>query len=246
MEYGVQLYSVRDSVADKGMKETLRRVAEIGYSFVEFAGFGDLNAEEIRACLDEFGLKVSGTHTSINALLPDRIDETIADMKVIGNKNLIIPGVKIKTAGDIREFLDQLAQALPKLRAAGIEVGFHNHHKEFLPNEDGIYAMDVFKKETDIFFELDTYWAFHAGVNPIEEMDRMGERLRFIHIKDGIPSLGTADGGRPLGRGEAPVAAVYKTAVERGLPLVVESETLNPDGMTEIKICYDYLKSLEI
>ena len=39
--------------------------------------------------------------------------------------------------------------------------------------------------------------------------------------------------------------AVYRKAIERGLPIVVESETLTPDGMTEISICYDYLKSLE-
>ena len=43
----------------------------------------------------------------------------------------------------------------------------------------------------------------------------------------------------------APVAAVYAKAVELNVPMVVESETLQPDGLTEAKICIDYLKSLE-
>ena len=70
------------------------------------------------------------------------------------------------------------------------------------------------------------------------------EEKDVIHIKDGIPSLGN-DGGMPLGRGEAPVAAVYQKALAKKLPLIVESETLKPSGMDEITVCLDYLKSLE-
>ena len=62
-----------------------------------------------------------------------------------------------------------------------------------------------------------------------------------IHIKDGLANRE----GKPLGLGTAPVAAVYKKAVEMGIPMVVESETLQPDGLTEAKICIDYLKSQE-
>ena len=38
MEYGLQLYSVRDSAA-KDLETTVKKVAELGYSSVEFAGF---------------------------------------------------------------------------------------------------------------------------------------------------------------------------------------------------------------
>ena len=153
-------------------------------------------------------------------------------------------GKRVKTKAEIDLFLDQLAVALPTLRRAGFAVGFHNHDVEFRPNEDGIIPMDVLTHETDLFFELDTYWAFHAGKDPLAVMDEMGTRLRMIHIKDGIPSLGN-DGGMPLGRGEAPVAAVYQKALAKKLPLIVESETLKPSGMDEITVCLDYLKSLE-
>ena len=77
--------------------------------------------------------------------------------------------------------------------------------------------------------------------NPIMLLDRVKDRLEFIHIKDG-----TADGrGYPLGKGCAPLEEIYGYALNNGIPLIVESETCEPDGITEAEICINYLKKLE-
>jgi hypothetical protein len=69
----------------------------------------------------------------------------------------------------------------------------------------------------------------------------LGTGTAFVHVKDG-----SADGkGTPLGMGEAPVADVRAWAKENNVPMVVESETCKPDGITEAKICIEYLRSLE-
>ena len=92
-----------------------------------------------------------------------------------------------------------------------------------------------------MFFELDTYWTFVAKLDPIATMERLGDRIRCIHLKDG-----SVDGkGCSLGSGEAPVAAVRKKAIESGYGIVVESEGLEPTGCEEVKRCIDYLKSLD-
>ena len=89
--------------------------------------------------------------------------------------------------------------------------------------------------------EIDTYWAFVGGRDPLEMMERLKERVRIIHIKDGL-----VDGsGRPLGMGEAPAAAAYRKAVELGDRLIVESETCQPSGLEEARICMDFLKAQE-
>ena len=67
MEYGLQLYSVRD-FTQKDLAYTLKKVAEIGYKYVEFAGFFGHSAEEVKAMLNEYGLVVSGTHSSLKEL----------------------------------------------------------------------------------------------------------------------------------------------------------------------------------
>ena len=47
------------------------------------------------------------------------------------------------------------------------------------------------------------------------------------------------------GEGEAPVAAVRKKALEMGVTIVVESETLSPTGPEEVTRCFRYLEQLE-
>ena len=217
MKYGVQLYSVRDSVKEDGMKETLRRVSEIGYQSVEFAGFGGADAKEVRAWLDEFGLTADGSHNSIKDLFPETIEQTVRDMKTVGNSRIIIPAAKLKTAEDIKLFLDQLAYAKPILEKEGFSLGFHNHDSEFLKNEDGIVPMDVLKNETDLFFELDTYWAYHAGIDPVAEMERMGNRLHLIHIKDGDPTLGK-NAASPSDRVRRPYLRSMRRRLQWGSP----------------------------
>ena len=39
MKFGVQLYSLRDYIAEHGLEQALRIVAEAGFTGVEFAGF---------------------------------------------------------------------------------------------------------------------------------------------------------------------------------------------------------------
>ena len=239
MEYGIQLYSVRD-LTEKNMEEALRQVSELGYKFVEFAGFFGIPAEEIKAMLDKYGLKVSGTHTGWKEIA-EHFEETVAYHKAIGNKNIIIPGGDFSDQKKLDALIDMINEFQPKLAAEGITLGYHNHHREFLPTKDGSNIEDQLIYRTNLDLEIDTYWAFVGMKHPIELLERLGDRVKVIHIKDG-----DAEGnGTPLGMGTAPVADVYAKALEMGLPMVVESETCNPDGMTEAKICIEYLKSLE-
>ncbi len=239
MEYGIQLYSIRD-LTEKNMDEALRRVSELGYKFVEFAGFFGISAEEIKMMLEKYGLRVSGTHTSWEELAY-RFEETVAYHKAIGNKHIIIPGGNFQNQERIDAFVKVINEVQPKLAAEGITLGYHNHHREFLPNKDGSNIEDQLIYRTNIELEIDTYWAFVGKTDPVAVLDRLGDRVKVIHIKDGY-----ADGkGTPLGMGEAPVAAVYAKAVEMGIPMVVESETCKPDGITEAAICIEYLRSLE-
>ena len=239
MEYGIQLYSVRD-LSSKSLDDALRQVAEIGYRFVEFAGFFDHTADEVAEMLHKYGLKTSGTHSGIAPLLSD-FDATVAYHKAIGNHNYIIPGTDLWTRATLDQFIADVNNVLPKLEAAGFHMGFHNHHKEFKTMDEGYVPYDELVNRTKLHLEIDTYWAYVAGKDPVALMEQYKDRLDFIHIKDG-----SADGhGTPLGMGTAPVAAVYRKAIELGIPMVVESETCTPDGITEARICFEYLKKLE-
>ena len=59
--YSIQLYSVRDAMKED-MASALQQISQMGYTAVEFAGFFEKPASEVKAMLDEYGLTVSGTH----------------------------------------------------------------------------------------------------------------------------------------------------------------------------------------
>lgn len=240
MEYGLQMYSVRD-LTGTDLAGALKAVAELGYKFVEFAGFFGHTAEQVRKMLDENGLSVSGTHTGCAELTEDKIDETIAYHKAIGNENIIIPGADFSTPEKLDWVINVINMAQPKLAAAGIRLGYHNHSHEFIRNSYGVYIHEELEKRTDVEFEIDTYWAYVAGQDPIAVLERLKDRVHVIHLKDGF-----SDGkGKALGEGTAPVEQVRAYAIANGLQMVVESETCDPTGIEEVARCIHYLNSLE-
>ena len=239
MEYGLQMYSVRDITKDD-LPGAVAKVAQMGYKLIEFAGFFGHSAEEVNKMLSDNGVKVSGTHTGLAELLND-YEGAVAFHKAINNPIYIIPGHDLSTKEKVDQFIEDVNRLQPMLKAEGIEMGFHNHSSEFLPNKDGVIFYDELVSRTNLLLEIDTFWAYAAGKDPVALMEQYKDRLRLIHIKDGYQN----GEGKPLGQGTAPVADVYKKAVELGVPMVVESETLTPDGLTEAKICFEYLKSQE-
>lgn len=241
MDYSIQLYSCRDAMKES-VEDTLSKIAKIGYTYVETAGFFGYTAENFKALIDNYGLKVSGTHTSFQALDDEIFDETVKFHKTIGTKNIIIPSFKYNESQEqLDEFIRFVNRVQPKLEAEGMKLAYHNHSGEFLPTVYGALVHKEIEERTNIDFEIDTYWVYNANVDPIATLDRLKDRVHFIHIKDGF--LGGE--GMPLGNGTAPVADVYSKAKELGIQMVVESETQMPDGITEAQICFNYLKSLE-
>lgn len=239
MDYGLQLYSVRD-MEEQDYKETLYRVADLGYKYVETAGFFGHSAEQVKEWLDEYGLKVSGTHSDF-CDLDDDFEATVRFHKTIGNTKYIIPGLPVSTRDELDNAVGKFNHYAPMLAEHGIELGFHNHYQEFILNKDGIYPNLYFMEKTNIKFEIDTFWTFVADRNPITVLEEYRSRLiGCIHLKDGkrYPQIA----GTALGEGSAPVRDVIAKAKDMGLDIIVESEGLNPTGIEEVARCIEFLK----
>lgn len=238
MEYGLQLFSVRD-MTERDMEGALRQVAEMGYRSVEFAGFFGHSAQEIKGWLDKYGLTASGTHTGMSELTGDKLQETIAYHQAIGCRNLIVPYESFATKGDIDAFIQRVQQVQPQLNAAGITLHYHNHDHEFKPNQDGLIPEEELLARTNLLLEVDTYWVYAAGKDPVAFLQEHKDRIRVIHLKDGKGG----DACASLGQGIAPVAQVRQAAIQLGLEMVVESEGLEPTGLEEVRRCMDFLRS---
>lgn len=246
MNYGLQLYSVRD-ITKIDFEDALRQVAEMGYRTVEPAGFFGHSAEDVAEMLNKYGLTVCSTHTPCNEVF-DNTEAVIAYHKAIGCKDIILPSISCSTKEHLDASIDAINRVQPIIEAEGMRLHFHNHWREFVPNEDGQIVMEELAKRTNILFQIDIFWAFNAGKDPLQVLDQYRDRIRTVHLKDGFPrnpAEGTEAVGKSLGLGIAPVAEVRKIAIERGLRMVVESEGLDPTGPEEVKRCIEYLKALD-
>lgn len=240
MKYGIQMYSVRDAVA-ADYEKALLEMGRLGYTMAELFGGMQPSAQAIRRWADAAGLVISGTHTGAQALTEGNIQKTMEDHHTLGCNLLIIPGHDLSTKEKLDDFIALVHTAQLKLAAAGITLAYHNHSHEFVPNQDGQIIYDQLVSRTKMKLELDTYWAYNAGKDPLQMMDELKDRLVAIHLKDGF----MGGEGMPLGQGTAPVKLVLQKAMEMNLPVIVESETCKPDGITEARECMEYLRSLE-
>ena len=186
----VQLYTVREPARDD-FPGTLRRLAEGGARAVEFAGYGGMAIPELRALLDELGMRVSGAHVPL-AAWEGQLDATLVDIVALGGEYAVVPWVPVERRGGApfaRSLAADLNRWAAEAKRAGLGFAYHHHDFEFapLPDGDGDTLFDILVKETDpdlVGIEVDVYWAAHAGVDPARLLGELQGRAPLLHLKD--------------------------------------------------------------
>ena len=87
----------------------------------------------------------------------------------------------------MRGTADLVNHAYELARERGIALGYHNHFWELVPLDDGRPALLHFFEATapDVLAEVDIYWALIGGADPAAVVAELGERVAFLHVKDG-------------------------------------------------------------
>lgn len=243
----VQLYSVRDHLTDTAQREsTLKRLADIGFTAVE--PYDPTNDPKgFRALADDLGLTVSGTHAM--ALLgeqgPAPVFEAVA---TIGTDLAILPaGIpqeQFTTHDGLKHAADQLNALAAKAAEAGMRFGYHNHWWEFEPVLDGRHALEILVDLVDpaVLFEIDTYWSTVGGADTPAVLERLGERVVALHVKDG-PAV-KREPNVAVGSGAMPVPAVL-AAAPRDAWRVIEFDQCATDIFHALAESLAYVNGLE-
>src|SRR4051794_10452781 len=191
---GLQLYSVRESLASDPWG-TLARLAEAGFTRLEAANHNALNdpgvgfgvaAPELRSQLADLGLSIVGCH--INPLELDILPRALDYQAELGN-NQFGCDIEFYPYGD-RDYVKRRAELFNRVGALARERGmrfyYHNHFQEFQRFGDD-YVYDLILENTDpelVKLEIDTYWMYRGGQNPIEWMQKCADRVILLHQKD--------------------------------------------------------------
>ncbi len=237
----LQLYTVRDETA-RDFKQTVRRVAEIGYAGIEFAGYGDLTAKDMNALLDETGLKAAGTHVALTALQDD-LEHQIDYSLEIGCSLLVLPWIDKQLLLNEESFKQTAAKLNTfgqRCKDSNLTFGYHNHNFEFekVGSETLLERLAAATDPALVKLELDTYWAAYAGVDPVELIRRYTGRVASLHLKDMTPERtftevgdGTLDIADYTEAGRAAGVSVYVVENDRPSIPSLESARRSFDNM---------------
>lgn len=243
MKIGAQLYTLRDRCkTPEELANTLKRVAQIGYQYVQVSGVCEYDPAWLKKTLDENGLTCVLTHIPLDRLKADPVqvaaDHDVLDCPCVG---LGYYDFNIKTPADFIEELTPVAEALAE---NGKYFMFHNHAFEFKKDEDDEYYLarlaQHFPAEA-MGFIFDTYWASKAGEDPAAWIRRFTGRLRCIHLKDITDDEKMA----VVGEGNIDFDAVFAAAEEAGVKymLVEQDDCYGEDPFDCLARSYQYLKS---
>lgn len=255
-QVGYQLYSVRDEM-QADMAGTLKQISSMGYTHVEFAGFFDHSAKEVRKMLDENHLSGFSVHQGYLPLL-EKPEETIQYLQTVGVKYYIIPYLpeeRHRTEDGFQKTILLLQAAVKLLEGSGISLMYHNHDFEFKALGNDLKIDRLLDAVPQMGPEFDTCWIKYAGYSPEEYLMKYRGRIEVAHLKDFVgqirPEATQQENGfeyRPIGQGVQDIPSIVKAAEEAGVQyLVVEQDaSVTCPPLAAAKLSRDYLKSIGI
>ena len=263
----IQMYSLREN-ASKNLYGTLKKVKELGYDGVEFAGLYGHTAEEVRDMCADIGLVPISAHVPYVDMVADP-EGVIGQYAIIGCKYVVVPYLIPEHRPDSDNFpevIKNIAMLGGVANKLGLTLLYHNHDFEFM-KLNGKYALDVLYEEVPadlLQTELDMCWVNVGGENPSEYLLKYSGRSPVVHLKDfngeksddmyeliGIekkaPTRPANFEFRPVGSGKQDFPSILKAAETAGAEWVVVEQDQPSMGLTPIECATksrEYLKSI--
>ena len=250
---GAVSFTFRNEFA-KDVPGTLDKVKAMGITNIEFSNLFGKTAAELRALLDERGMRCSSLGVGFGDL-NDKLETVVQNAKTLGVEFVRIGSVPHKGPMDLtleKKTIEDFNRFGQKLKDNGLTFCYHNHGFEFEPYEGETY-FDYIVKNTNpdlVFFEMDVVWMHLPGQDPAAMLKKYPKRFKLIHLKDlkiGVPP--SKAGSTPnencvvLGTGQINYPAILKAAKKSAIKYYyIEDENLG--AMQQVPQSLVYLKSL--
>ena len=245
MKIGVQFYTIRDFCkTTEGLAESLKKVADMGYTTVQISGTCGFDARWLNQQLIQNGLQCVITHTPKDQLT-DPV-KVCNDHKIFGCNNVGLGYYKFKE-GDLTEiyktFNETYGPVARTIRENGLYFMYHHHDME-LQKIDGKtilrhLAEDYAPEELGI--TLDTYWLQKGGADPTVYIREFAGRIPCIHLKD----YGYGATMEAVGSGNLNWDGIFAAAEDSKVEyMLVEQDNCNGlDPFDCLRSSYDFLKA---
>ena len=250
---GAVSFTFRNEFA-KDVPGTLDKVKAMGITNIEFSNLFGKTAPELRALLDERGMRCSSLGVGF-ADLNDKLETVVQNAKTLGAEFVRIGSVPHKGPMDLelaKKTIEDFNRFGQKLKDNGLTFCYHTHGFEFEPYEGETY-FDYIVKNTNsdlVFFEMDVVWMHLPGQDPAAMLKKYPKRFKLIHLKDlkiGVPP--SKAGSTPnencvvLGTGQINYPEILKAAKKSAIKYYyIEDENLG--AMQQVPQSLVYLKGI--
>ena len=193
---GVQAMMLRDSFAEVGAFETLRKVSAIGYNAVEISQIPMTaeNVAELDRARGELGMGIAALSVALEKpqgrpgdSLRDDFDKIVDDAKKLDSNLLrigMLPFPAMKSIDAVIDFAEEANGYAERLQEHGISLYYHNHHIEFA-KFDGKYMLDIIADNSPAMgMEIDVHWVQRGGLDPVRTLEKYAGRTAMVHLKD--------------------------------------------------------------
>lgn len=251
MLIGAQFFTIRDYCKNlNDFSESLKKVADIGYTTVQISGTCAYEADWLAEQLKANGLTCGITHFNFDRVLHDT-EAVIAEHKTFGCKYIGLGCMPGGTKIDGYKDLFEVKGPAKKIHDAGLQFMYHNHAFEYEGKmEDGRCLMHHMSEDftpEEMCFTLDTYWVKYGGYDVIDEIRRLSGRLPVVHLKDmlitedGEKRMSWVGGGNALNFEEI-IPEFEKAGTQYAY--VEQDNCYGENPFDCLKKSYDYLVSL--
>ena len=244
---GAQLYTTRDFCRTiDGVAETLKKVADIGYTAIQISGFGPVDPKEVAALVKDNDLTVASTHMGWNRF-QDELDEVIAEHKLWGCVHPAIGGLpgEYHSLDGLKRFLDELGPIAERLAQEGMDFSYHNHNHELARYGDKTWLAMLYEQAPPEMLkaEIDTYWIQAGGGDPAAWVAKCAGREPLLHLKDMIVTQQREQRFAEIGEGNLNWPAILAAAEEGGVEwyLVEQDRSYERDPFESLAISYKNL-----
>jgi sugar phosphate isomerase/epimerase len=182
----VQLYTVREAISDD-LQGAVARIAEIGFTKVEPYAFVERAEEYERAFAANGLIAPSGHAPMIDSDAPTAAFDAALRLGIGTVIDPFIPADRWVSADDAFKIADRVNELQSQAAALGLGFGYHNHNWEFSNKVDGRPVFELFleRLSPDVVLEIDTFWSTVGGADTPALLRSLGDRVQFLHIKDG-------------------------------------------------------------
>jgi sugar phosphate isomerase/epimerase len=246
-QVGIQLYTLKDQTQNDFLG-TIRKVADMGYQAVEFAGYFGVPARELRSFIEDCGLKAPSAHVGLDfsdmEKMVSGLNQQIEYAQELGLEYIITPYSPfsdIPTEAELNHVVSFLEKAAEMVSAAGLKYGYHNHAFEF-KHVNGKAIMDQFLDRIPadrMIAEFDLGWVHMGGCRPVDYIRQYAGRVPLVHIKD----FGDGKSDTEVGRGSVDFESVFDIAEQAGIQYyIVEQEQFQSSSLESAKISLEYFR----